>query len=274
MKKVKKKIGSGRTVVLLVLALITILPFYLMICMGTHTSNELFSGLSILPGKSLLKNLETVADSSFGRFYINSIVSSTAATVIGVLTSAMAGYALSKYQFKHKKLVLNLIVATMMVPSQISLVAYVIEMRYLHLMNTLWPVIIPFTFSAFGVFWMKQSIDAAVPDEVIESGRIDGASEMGIFFKLVLPFVKPALVTIALLLFLWSWNNYLLPLITINDMNLYTVPLGVSMLNGMYQTDYAAKILALSLGTVPLIIMFIFGSKYFIRGLTSGAVKG
>ena len=90
----------------------------------------------------------------------------------------------------------------------------------------------------------------------------------------MLPFVKASLITIALLLFLWSWNNYLLPLITINDMKWYTVPLGVAMLNGMYRTDYAAKILALTLGTLPLIGLFIFGSQYFIRGLTGGAVKG
>ena len=266
--------GIRTTILLIVLALITIFPFYLMISMGTHTSAELFKGIAILPGDYLLENLKTVSDSSFGKFYVNSIISSAAATVIGVLTSSMAGYALSKFTFRFRNFITSWIVTTMMIPSQIRLIAYVIEMRSMHLMNSLWPVIIPFTFSAFGVFWMKQSIDGAVPDEIIESARIDGASEIRIFFTIVLPFVKAALITIALLLFMWSWNNYLLPLITINDMNYYTVPLGVAMLNGLYQTDYAAKILALSMGTIPLIIMFIFGSKYFIRGLTSGAVKG
>lgn len=269
-----KKKGIGIMTALFVLAFITILPFYLMLCMSTQTSAELFQGLTLLPGKHLLQNLKTVGSSSFGRFYINSLVASTAATFIGTMTSAMAGFALSKYKFKYRDLIARIIIATMMIPSQISLIAYVIEMRNFHLLNTLWPVIIPFTFNAFGVYWMKQSIEGAVPDEVIESARIDGASEIRVFFSIVLPFVKSALITIALLLFLWSWNNYLLPLITINDMELYTVPLGIAMLNGMYRTDYAAKILALAMGTLPLVVMFIFGSKYFIRGLTSGAVKG
>ena len=272
--KAKNKGGVGVTVLLMMLALITIFPFYLMVCMGTYTSADLFKGIALLPGDHLLQNLKTVGDSSFGRFYLNSLVASAAATVIGTLTSAMAGFALSKYRFRFREAVTKMVLALMMIPSQISLIAYVIEMRNMHLMNTLWPVIIPFTYSAFGVFWMKQSIDGSVPDEVLESARIDGASEARVFFSIVLPFVKAALITISLLLFLWSWNNYLLPLITINDMKLYTVPLGVAMLNGMYRTDYAAKILALTLGTLPLIGLFIFGSKYFIRGLTSGAVKG
>lgn len=266
--------GWGTTLLLLALALLTIFPFYLMVCMGTYTSADLFKGIALVPGDYLLENLKTVADSSFGKFYINNLVSSTAATVIGTLTSAMAGFALSKYKFRLRGAITKGVLALMMVPSQISLIAYVIEMRNMHLMDSLWPVIIPFTYSAFGVFWMKQSIDGSVPDEVMESARIDGASEIRLFFSIVLPFVKASLITIALLLFLWSWNNYLLPLITINDMNLYTVPLGVAMLNGMYRTDYAAKILALTLGTLPLIVLFVFGSKYFIRGLTGGAVKG
>ncbi len=281
MSKTKKEMtgtskykGWGVTVLLLILAAITIFPFYLMICMGTHSSGELFKGAILLPGSYLLKNLKTISDSSLERFYLNSLISSCVATAAGMLTSAMAGYALSKYRFRFREAIIKMVLALMMIPGQISLIAYVIEMRNMHLMNTLWPVIIPFTYSAFGVYWMKQSIDGSVPDEVIESARIDGASEQRIFLTIVLPFIKPALVTIALLLFLWSWNSYLLPLITINDMEHYTVPLGVAMLNGMYTTDYAAKILALTIGTLPLIIMFIFGSKYFIRGLTAGAVKG
>lgn len=273
MKKRQSK-GILVTVILLFIGAATIFPFYIMICMGTYSSADLFKGIPLLPGKELLNNLKTITDSSFGRFYLNSFAASITATAAGILTSAMAGYALSKYRFRFRESVIRIILAMMMIPSQISLIAYVMEMRALHLSNTLWPVIIPFTYSAFGVYWMKQSMDSSVPDEVIESARIDGAAEIRIFFSIVLPFVRSALVTIALLLFMWSWNSYLLPLITISDMKFYTVPLGVAMLDGMYRSDYAVKILALSLGTLPIILMFGFGSKYFIRGLTGGAVKG
>ncbi|MCD7722442.1 MAG: carbohydrate ABC transporter permease [Clostridiales bacterium] len=274
MKKIKLKKGWGTTIFLFVLAAFTILPYYIMICMGTHTNAELFRGVTMFPGCALWDNLKTVASSSMGRFYINSLIASTVATFVGTMTSAMAGFALSKYRFKGREFYINAIMVLLMVPSQISLIAYVVEMREMGLMNTLWPVIIPFSYSAFGVYWMKQSIDGSVPNEVIESARIDGASEGRLFFSIVIPYIRPAIVTIALLLFLWSWNSYLLPLITINDMDWYTVPLGVAMLNGMYTTDYAAKILALTVGTFPLIIMFIFGSKYFLRGLTGGDIKG
>lgn len=266
--------GMVTTVILIALAVITIFPFYLMISMGTHTTAEIFKGNVILPGKSVLKNLASVGKSSFALFYWNSILSSTVATIVGTLTSAMAGYALSKYRFRCRDGIIRYVMALMMIPSQISLIAYVIEMRNMNMLNTLWPVMIPFMFSAFGVYWMKQSFDSSLPDEVLESARIDGASEFRIFFKIALPFAKASLITIMLLLFLWSWNNYILPLITINDMHKYTVPLGVAMLDGMYRTDYGAKILALALGTIPLVVLFIFGSKYFIRGLTGGSIKG
>lgn len=266
--------GMVTTVILIALAVVTIFPFYLMISMGTHTTAEIFKGNVILPGKSVLKNLASVGKSSFALFYWNSILSSTVATIVGTLTSAMAGYALSKYRFRCRDGIIRYVMALMMIPSQISLIAYVIEMRNMNMLNTLWPVMIPFMFSAFGVYWMKQSFDSSLPDEVLESARIDGASEFRIFFKIALPFAKASLITIMLLLFLWSWNNYILPLITINDMHKYTVPLGVAMLDGMYRTDYGAKILALALGTIPLVVLFIFGSKYFIRGLTGGSIKG
>lgn len=266
--------GVFVTILLMVLAVITILPFYLMISMGTHSTADIFRGKVMIPGTNLLKNLSAVGKSSFVLFYWNSILASTVATLIGTLTSAMAGYALSKYRFRLRRIMIRYIMALMMIPSQISLIAYVIEMRNMNMLNTLWPVMIPFMFSAFGVYWMKQSFDSSLPDEVLESARIDGASEFKIFYKIALPFTKASLITIMLLLFLWSWNSYILPLITINNMRKYTVPLGVAMLNGLYQTDYGAKILALALGTIPLVVMFIFGSKYFIRGLTGGSVKG
>lgn len=269
-----KTMGTLLTLLLILISLVTIFPFYLMIVMGTQTTEELFRGLSLVPGGSLLKNLQTIGSSNFSLFYVNSFIVSITATVIGVLTSAMAGFALSKYRFRFRKQITALILMTMMIPGQISLIAYILEMRTFGLLDTLWPMIIQFSYSAFGVYWLKQSMDGGVPDEVIESARIDGASEPRLFFTIVLPFVKAALITLALLLFIWSWNSYLVPLIAINDPKLYTVPLGITMLNGMYRTDHAAKILALAIGTLPLIILFIFCSKYFIRGLTGGAVKG
>lgn len=262
------------TVVLFLLSFVTVFPFYIMITMGTKSTEELFRGISLIPGTHLLENIKTIASGTFLRFYLNSLAVSFSAMGIGALTSSMAGFALSKYDFKYRKIIMNIIVFSMMIPGQISLIAYIMEMRTFGLLDTLWPLIIQFSANAFGVYWMKQSMDGGIPDEVMESARIDGASEPRIFFSIAMPFVKAPLVTILLLLFLWSWNNYLMPLIAINDPNMYTVPLGLAMLNGLHKTNYAAKILALSFGTIPLVVLFIAGSKYFINGLTAGAVKG
>ena len=113
-----------------------------------------------------------------------------------------------------------------------------------------------------------------MPDEIIESGRVDGCREFGIFFRLIMPIIRPALITIFLLFFLWSWNNYMTPLVMISDQKYYTIPLSIALISSEYRTDYAARILALSMGTIPILILFSFGSKYLIRGLVAGSVKG
>jgi multiple sugar transport system permease protein/cellobiose transport system permease protein len=153
-------------------------------------------------------------------------------------------------------------------------VAYVIEMRYLHLSGTLIPLILPWVANAFGVFWMTQFIRSSVPNEVLESARLDGCSDYGAFFRIVVPFIAPAITTLSLLVFLWSWNNFLLPLIMITDPNLYTIPLSITTLSDAYRTDLAAQILGLTIGTLPVLVLFTIGSKSFVRGLTAGSIKG
>lgn len=256
------------------LSVFSLLPFYIMIMMGTHLNEDLFTKIVLLPGNYLLQNLKTVAASRFDLAYWNSFVVSASSTVLSVLVSAFAGFAFAKYRFRHKNKIFAVILLTMMIPSQLGIVAYVIEMRYLHLSGTLLPLILPWIANAFGVFWMTQFMKGAVPTEVLESARIDGCSDFGLFFRIVLAFIRPAVTTLSLLVFLWSWNNYLLPLIMINKPELYTIPLSITTLGEAYRTDLAAQILGLSIGTFPVLVLFAFGSKSFIRGLTAGSVKG
>lgn len=162
----------------------------------------------------------------------------------------------------------------MMIPMQLGLIALAWEVRVLHLNNQYTALILPSIANSYAVFWMTQYIKANVPNEVIESARIDGCVEMSVMFKIVVHFVKPAIVSVGLLLFLWSWNSYITPLVLITNIKLYTLPLGISVLSQLYFTDYAAQIVALSAGTIPVIILFIILSKYFVSGLTSVAVKG
>ena len=157
---------------------------------------------------------------------------------------------------------------------QLGLVGYVIEMRSINWINTLLPLIFSGMASGFGVFWMTQFIGSSVPSEILESGRMDGCTEYGIFFRLVVPIIKPAVITIALLLFLWSWNSYMVPLVVVTKQDNYTIPLSIALISTEFRTDYAARILSLSISTIPIVAMFACGSKYLILGLTSGSVKG
>ncbi|MFA9379747.1 MAG: carbohydrate ABC transporter permease [Acetanaerobacterium sp.] len=261
-------------ILVVILSIFALLPFYMMIIMGTHYSEDLYTGIKLLPGKFLLENLQTVLQQDFFSFYKNSIIVSVCNTVCGVFISALTGYAFAKYKFKGKKLLFGFVVATLAIPQQLGLIGFVVEMRWIGWVNTLLPLIVTGMASGFGVFWMTQYISASIPNEIIESGKIDGCNDFGIFFRLVLPIIRSALITISLLLFLWSWNNYMTPLVTISSEWKYTIPLSISLISSEFRTDYAARILSLTLSTVPIVVMFSFGSKHLIRGLISGSVKG
>lgn len=255
-------------------SLFALIPFYIMVIMGTYYSEDLYKGLKLLPGNYLIQNFKTVMQQHFYIFYGNSALVSLVNVVLAVFLSALTGFTFAKYNFKGKNLLFVFILCTMMVPDQLGLVGFVVEMRWLHLINTLFPLMLSGIANAFGVFWMRQYIGASVPNEIIESGRLDGCNDFRVFVQLIFPIIKPATITLFLLFFLWSWNNYMLPLVTISSENLYTVPLAISLLSSEYRTDYAARILALTIGTLPIIILSAIGSKYLIKGLVGGSVKG
>lgn len=259
---------------LAVMAVLSLFPFYLMIVMSTHYNEDLFKGLTLLPGNYYLENLQTVMKSNFIRVYGNSLLVSLTAVLFCVPFSAAIGFALAKYEFRMKKLFYGFIIVTMMVPAQVGLIGYVIEMRTLGFGNTLLPIIFVWFAFPFGAFFLTQFIKDTVPKELLECARIDGCSEPRILLQIAFPLIRGGMATLAILVFLWSWNSYLLPLVTINSSKWYTIPLLVSNLGIVYRTDYAARLTALALATIPLLLVFIFGSKNFIRGITAGAVKG
>ena len=260
----------------LALAIITIIaisPFYFMIIMSSYRTQNLAEAVSMLPGNHFLVNLRTVLDSGFLLYYRNSLYAAVVFTTISLLLCSMAGYGFAKFNFKGNKVLFAFVIGAMMIPAQLGLIGYVIQMRVMGLGRTLWPIILGDVASCFGVFWICQYVRGSLSDAILESARIDGCGEFRIFFNIALPCITPALATLAILQFVFSWNYYLRPLVTLSDPRLFTIPLGVATLGTRYQTDHAAQICALALATVPLIIVFICGSKTFISGLTSGAVK-
>lgn len=261
-------------VVMALVSMVSLFPFYSMLMMGTYKTTDLYSSVKLLPGNYLKENLQRVLSTPIFTFYRNSIAVAVCSSLVCVFVSSLAGYALAKFQFRGKKLISSFILLTMMVPSQLGIVAFVLEMRKMGLTDTLIPLILPFAANAFGVYWIRSFSESAVPFEVLESARIDGAGEFSIFFRIVLPFIRPACVTLLLLAFLWSWNDFLYPLVLINKNELYTIPLGIRQMSGAYSNDTAAQILGLSVSTLPILLLFIAFNRNMIEGLTSSSVKG
>lgn len=274
MKKMHKMLPRIPAYLLLVLTTImALLPFYIMLIMGTYKNEEIFTGLKLLPGTYLLENFKTILQGNVFTPYLNSLFISIISVVACTFVSSLLGYGMAKFRFKGRKLLLTILIATLTMPYQISLAGYMMEMRWMGLNNSLWPMILVFLANPFGAFWMTQYIGSAVPDSIIESARIDGCSEFRLFCSIVLPIIKPAIITLALLVFLWSWNNFLIPLVFVTDPQQYTLPLFISTLGGSYRVDYAAKMLNLTLATIPVLVFFSLFSKYLIKGMTIGAIK-
>ena len=258
---------------LLFTTVLALTPFYIMFIMGTYKNEDIFTGLKLLPGDYIAKNFETILQGNVIRPYLNSLFISVLSMIICVLVSSLIGYGMSKFRFRGKKLLITVLLATLVMPYQISMAGYMMEMRWFHLNNTLWPMILVFIANPFGAFWMTQYIGSAIPDSIIESARIDGSGELRLFLTIVFPMIKPATITLALLVFLWSWNNFLIPLVFVTDPKQYTLPIFISTLGGAYRVDYAAKMLNLTLATIPVLVFFSIFSKYLIKGMTIGAVK-
>lgn len=271
MKRIK---STAAYLILTLITLISLYPFYTMLVMGTYKTEDLFKQIPLIPGSYFMENLRVVLEADFLNTYANSLFVGIVSTVVSVTVSAMIGYGMNVYHFRFKKLVTGFIMLTMMVPTQIGIIGYMIEMRNMGLQNTLMPMVFIWFAHGFGAFWMIQFIEGALPMEIVESARIDGCRELSIFAKIVLPCIKPAITTLMLLVFLGSWNSYLYPLVFANKKELYTIPIFIKSLANMYRTDYGAQLVGLSLSIIPIVVLFICCSKSFIKGLTSGAVKG
>lgn len=259
---------------LLIIGALTLLPFILMLNIGTYETNEVYKQIPILPGNYLAENLKTVFQSDFLVFFKNSFIVAGCSIVFTLLFSSLAGFAFAKYQFKGKNGLFMVVLAMMMLPPQLGMIAYLWEMRLLGLSQTLIPLILPWISNTFGVFWMTQYIRSSVPSEIIDSCHMDTSNDLIIFFRLILPIVRPGIMSLALISFIWSWNDFLLPMVLITRKELFTIPLGMATFSNMYKVNYSAQILALSISLLPIFILFFVGSKQLISGLTAGAVKG
>lgn len=208
----------------------------------------------------------------YNRYFINSVFIATASTLLTLFFCSLGGYAFAKYQFKGKTILFGILLASMMIPFQVLLVPLFGLMYDIGWLNSYKAIIIPFSVGAFGVFLMRQFI-VTIPSELIDAARIDGCSEFGIYYRIILPIVKPALGALTIYSFLSSWNGYLWPLIVLRDEAKYTLPIGLANLIGIYRQDYGMLMAGTLLSLLPIIILFLAMQREFVQGITLGSVK-
>jgi len=270
-----QKIGAiVAWIIVVLLTVIAIIPFYMMLNMGTYRTEDLFKSFKLIPGSYLKENIKDIMQFDFLRYYGNSMFIAATSTIGSLIISSLAGYSFAKYEFKGRRALFIFVVGALSVPVQLNLVGLVIELNRMHMGNTLLPLALIGMANPFAVFWMHQYIHEGVPNEILESGRIDGCGEWRSFFELVLPILRPALVPVGLLQFVWSWNSYMTPLVLLSDVKKFTIPLAISLLNTQYRTNVAAQILCLAISTIPMVILFACFSRQLIQGLVVGSVKG
>ncbi|MDZ7672490.1 MAG: carbohydrate ABC transporter permease [Halanaerobiales bacterium] len=261
--------------ILILGVVITFFPFYYMMVLATRCRSEIFCFPPPLWfGDSALINLQILLEKlPFFQNILNSVIVSTFATLLVLFFCSLGGYGFAKYDFKGKEKLFFLMLASMMIPPLLSIIPWFIMMRFFGWINSFKPLIIPGAANAFGIFLMRQFM-ADIPKEIIDAARIDGAGEFEIYYKIAMPLSKPGLATLSILTFLATWNNFMGPLLILQDKTKYTIPVALSKLNGNFETPWGATMMGTALGVLPIVIVFVMASKRFISGLTRGATKG
>ena len=208
----------------------------------------------------------------YNRYFVNSVFIATASTLLTLFFCSLGGYAFAKYKFRGQKILFGILLASMMVPFQVLLVPLFGLMYDIGWLNSYKAIVIPFSVGAFGVFLMRQFI-VTIPSELLDAARIDGCSEFGIYYRIVLPIIKPALGALTIYSFLGSWNGYLWPLIILRDEAKYTLPIGLANLVGIYRQDYGILMAGTLLSLMPIVILFLAMQREFVQGITLGGVK-
>lgn len=261
---------------LIILAVICFLPFLMMLINSTRSGNEIMTGFSLIPGSSLGTNWKVVTENmNLGRGFLNSIFLAVCNTLLVSYFSAITAYGLAYYKFRGAKVIFTSMLIFMMVPSQLSLLGFYDLCNNMRLIDNYIPLIIPSVASPATVFFLRQYILSVMPKAILEAPRIDGAGEITIFHKIVLPIMAPGIATMAIGTFVGSWNSYLIPMLLINSPEKRPLPVMVAELSAVRDitTNLGATYLVVAISIVPIMIAFCFFSKYIISGISAGSVK-
>lgn len=280
-KKIKRKhliVYSAVYLFLAFLVIVAVIPFWIVIINSTRDGMSISTqGITLIPGKSLIENYKILVENvDIGRGFFNSLKIATLVTILSGYFSALTAYGFHMYQFKGKNFLFGIILVFMMVPSQLAFLGYVKWMTQLGLMDTHAALIIPSIASIGTVFFLRAYISAALSKEIIESARMDGAGELYIFHRIALPLMAPGVATMSIFTFIGSWNNYLSARVILSSKHNETLPMVISSLKALriWYQNQGAIYLGFAISIVPIVIVFIFASKYLIENISAGAVKG
>ncbi len=256
-------------------AVVMLLPFYFMFVFASHSRTEIFN----LPpplffGDSFMANMEILTTKSpFWRSLGWSLYVGLASTALTLLFCSMGGYAFAMFDFRFKQPLFTLVMGTMLLPSFLGMIPSFMIMDAFGWIDQPRALYIPGAASAFGIFMMRQFITSAIPRELIEAARMDGCGELGIYWRIVVPLLKPAMGTLGLITFIASWNNFIGPLIVMRSPEMYTLPLALRSMQSPVNTEWGAVMAGSAIATLPLLVLFAISSRRLIDGLTAGAVK-
>ena len=256
-------------------AVVMLLPFYFMFVFASHSRTEIFN----LPpplffGDSFMANMDILTNKiPFWRSLGWSLYVGLASTALTLLFCSMGGYAFAMFEFRFKQPLFTLVMATMLLPSFLGMIPSFMIMDAFGWIDQPRALYIPGAASAFGIFMMRQFISSAIPRELIEAARMDGCGELGIYWRIVLPLLKPAMGTLGLITFIASWNNFIGPLIVMRSPEMYTLPLALRSMQSPVNTEWGAVMAGSAIATLPLLVLFAISSRRLIDGLTAGAVK-
>lgn len=275
MKKVKP--GNILTYIFLVIiCLICVIPFVWTFFSATQSSTQIWQpGMSFRFGGNLKQNYtDLLAYTHLWKNMLNSLVIAVVYTVMVCIIDTMAGYAFAKFTFKGRELIFFICMTALFIPASVTMIPLYIMMAGMHLVDSIWAVILPAGAGIFGVFFMRQSL-MDYPTELLESARIDGAGELRIFFQIVLPVLKPSLAALSILSFVQRWGDYLWPMIVLRTNEYQTMPVALAlMITPGTAIKYGAVLLGACIALSPILILFLVLQKNFIDGMMAGAVKG
>ncbi|WP_409202840.1 carbohydrate ABC transporter permease [Vibrio sp. SS-MA-C1-2] len=262
--------------VLIVSALMTVFPFLWSALLSTRDRSEIFgTGISFAIGDSLGFNYEKLLEiMPFWQAMFNSVYIAFLGTAVSLLFCSMGGYAFAVFKFRGKSLLFGLLVGSMMIPPVLGLIPYFMIVKFVGLMDNHMAVWLPFTATPFGIFLMRQHVVASIPKELLEAAKLDGAGEFRTYWSVVLPLMKPALATVAIVQFVFFWNSFMNPLVVLTSPENYVITQALRSVQGIPNTPWGAVMLGTTISILPLVTAYLFASKQMISGLTSGAVKG